>query len=471
MNPKQWNTAMFSMLVALVVIAVPFLAYASDFGDDFGDFGGSDDFNDFGDSDDFDDFGGSDDFNDFGDSDDFDDFGGSDDFNDFSGPEDTPGDVGGDGFDDGGFDPFDDDTGGFGDIPGNPPGDDIDQPPITPPPWQPPGAEFDFAIAVNPDHGSVLAGERVAAIVTVTSTGNSVFPVNLQVINCPAGAVCTLGPSLDFPGSSTQFTVQTSTATPAGTYPITIRGTAAVAGTELSRDAVYTLEVRESQNPDRFNFTISVNPDRSSVIPGGNAQANVTVTNTGAATLPVDLQVIGCPSGAVCTLADSLGTPTFSTQLIVQTSSAIHTGAYPITIRGVGGNLAREAAYTLFVGSAPQPPKPEEPKDYLRIFIHQIFLNNPFSEEAGNTVPLSITFENAGTKKLENIKVIVMIPDLAARATFGPLDLGRGERATGRVFLELPEYAEQGVYPVRLQIYSEDAQRTVHREIEVVDYS
>ncbi len=115
--------------------------------------------------------------------------------------------------------------------------------------------------------------------------------------------------------------------------------------------------------------------------------------------------------------------------------------------------------------------QPEAQKDYLKIFIHQIFMHDPFSEQAGNTVELRITFENTGTKKLENVKVIVGIPDLAVRTSFGPMDLGKGKKTTGIAFLELPEYTQPGVYPVRMQIYSEDAQRIVHREIEVVDYS
>ncbi len=120
---------------------------------------------------------------------------------------------------------------------------------------------------------------------------------------------------------------------------------------------------------------------------------------------------------------------------------------------------------------APEPTPSPERDDYLRIFIHQIFLHDPFSEQAGNTVPLKVTFENTGTKDLDNTKVIATIPDLAVRATFGPLDLGENDKATATLFLELPEDTMPGVYPVRLQIYSENAQRIVHREIEVIDYS
>jgi hypothetical protein len=119
----------------------------------------------------------------------------------------------------------------------------------------------------------------------------------------------------------------------------------------------------------------------------------------------------------------------------------------------------------------PQPSQPSGSDINLRIFIRQIFLNDPFEQLPGNQVPLYITFENDGNKRLENAKVLVNIPDLAVRAAFGPFDLSVGKHVTKVLVLELPEDAQPGVYPVRLQIYSVGAQRIVHRELEIIDYS
>lgn len=118
------------------------------------------------------------------------------------------------------------------------------------------------------------------------------------------------------------------------------------------------------------------------------------------------------------------------------------------------------------------PPSSSTGKDTLRIFIHQIFLHDPFDHLAGDQVPLRITFENDGTKNLDNTKVIATIPDLGGvRATVGPFDLNRGRTMTKTLVLELPEDVQPGTYAVRLQIYSETAQRIVHREVEIIDYS
>ena len=109
--------------------------------------------------------------------------------------------------------------------------------------------------------------------------------------------------------------------------------------------------------------------------------------------------------------------------------------------------------------------------DRLKIFIHQIFLDDPFSQEPGNLVHLRITFENDGNKDMDDTKVIVVVPDFAARDTVGPFDLDVGKQVTKTLLLELPEDVQPGTYPVRLYIHNLRTQRAVHREIEIVDYS
>ena len=117
-------------------------------------------------------------------------------------------------------------------------------------------------------------------------------------------------------------------------------------------------------------------------------------------------------------------------------------------------------------------PSSSTSKDTIRIFIHQIFLHDPFDHLPGDQVPLRITFENTGTKNLDDTKVIVTIPDLGGvRATVGPFDLNRGRTMTKTLVLELPEDVQPGTYPLRLQVYNEATQRIIHREVEVIDYS
>lgn len=123
-------------------------------------------------------------------------------------------------------------------------------------------------------------------------------------------------------------------------------------------------------------------------------------------------------------------------------------------------------------GPGPGPtPTPTPDRDRLSIFIHTIILHAPYEQVAGDTVPMRVTFANDGNKKMDNTKVIVMIPDLGVRDSFGPVDLKRGKKVTATFLLELPEYVEPGVYLVRLHIHNLEKTRVVHREIEIVDYS
>lgn len=125
-------------------------------------------------------------------------------------------------------------------------------------------------------------------------------------------------------------------------------------------------------------------------------------------------------------------------------------------------------------GPGPQPQPTSKPKagtsDSLHIFINQIILHDAFEQLPGDQIPMLVTFENDGTKNLENTKVIITIPDLAVRAAVGPFDLHVGSQLTKVLILELPEWVQPGTYPVRFQVYNENRERIVHREIEVVDH-
>ncbi len=122
------------------------------------------------------------------------------------------------------------------------------------------------------------------------------------------------------------------------------------------------------------------------------------------------------------------------------------------------------------------PPRnpPSDHRDVLGIFIENIFLDDPFEQSAGNIVPVRITFENDGNKDLEDTRVIVVIPDLAAYAAVGPFDLDVGETVTKTLLVELPDDSELDTYPLMIQIQPDVPNandRIVYREIEIIDYS
>ncbi|MEM4369148.1 MAG: carboxypeptidase regulatory-like domain-containing protein, partial [Candidatus Woesearchaeota archaeon] len=86
---------------------------------------------------------------------------------------------------------------------------------------------------------------------------------------------------------------------------------------------------------------------------------------------------------------------------------------------------------------------------------------------AGDILEVGIALSNSGNKGLDDVKVIVSIPELGIRKSIGPFDLGQGERMSKTVYLELPNALKEKNYWLRLNIYSNEVRRTIHREIEV----
>ena len=112
-------------------------------------------------------------------------------------------------------------------------------------------------------------------------------------------------------------------------------------------------------------------------------------------------------------------------------------------------------------------------RDHLSIFIHRIIIPNSFEQYAGDFIPVRVVYENNGNKKLEDFKIIGMIPEISARFADGPFDLKVGKRKTSLIYLQLPYDIELGEYLVRFQLISDTPNsddRIIHRYVEVIDY-
>lgn len=98
---------------------------------------------------------------------------------------------------------------------------------------------FDFSISGSPSSGSVTQGSGISTTLTVTWLGGASTPVSLSAAGLPTGTTASFSPSSCTPTCSSTLTFTTSTTTPAGTYPVTITGTAG----SLSHPTTYTLTV------------------------------------------------------------------------------------------------------------------------------------------------------------------------------------------------------------------------------------
>ncbi|MFI1188793.1 S8 family peptidase [Streptomyces californicus] len=102
---------------------------------------------------------------------------------------------------------------------------------------QPPSQ--DFALAVTPGSGTAGIGGTLSTTVSTTTTVGGPEPVALSVTGLPPGATASFTPSTVTSGATSTLSITTTSATPPGTYPLTIIG----GGTVHTQNAFFTLTV------------------------------------------------------------------------------------------------------------------------------------------------------------------------------------------------------------------------------------
>ena len=199
-------------------------------------------------------------------------------------------------------------------------------------------AHPDFGLAAAPASQSVVSGASVSYSITVTRSGGFPDPVTLSVSGLPAGTTAGFAPN---PADSSTLTVATSAATPAGTYPLAITGTANTVSHSTSASLIVTAPP-PTPSPD---FSLSASPSTQSVVRGGATSYTVTVTPTNGFSDPVTLSVAGVPAGTTASFSPN-PTSTAST-LTIQTTATTKTGTVTLSITGTAGTLSRTVTVTL----------------------------------------------------------------------------------------------------------------------------
>ncbi|WP_194904957.1 carbohydrate binding domain-containing protein [Catenulispora rubra] len=103
----------------------------------------------------------------------------------------------------------------------------------------PPPPTNDFSVGVSPTSASLAQGGTAKATVSTAVTNGNAQSIALTASGAPSGATASLSPTSVTAGGTSALTVATSSTTPAGTYQITVTGTAASG----SHSATFTLTV------------------------------------------------------------------------------------------------------------------------------------------------------------------------------------------------------------------------------------
>ncbi len=198
----------------------------------------------------------------------------------------------------------------------------------------------DFSLSASPASGSTVPGGSAGYTATVTPGSGFTGTVTFSVTGLPSGASASFSPPSVVASGSTTVTVATSASTPAGTYPLTIRGTSA----GITRTAGVTLVVTPVGD-----FTISVSPTSKTVNNGSNATYTVTISPVSGFNGTVSLATGVLPKFVGTTFSPSSISQGGTSVLTVSTKKQTKTGAATISVTGTSGTLVHTFNITLVV--------------------------------------------------------------------------------------------------------------------------
>lgn len=200
------------------------------------------------------------------------------------------------------------------------------------------GAIFDFSISLSPSSLTVEAGKDATFKVLLTYSDPS-FSGTVVTIQLTG-----LGPGMTFQLSGLgDLMIYTTSSTPAGTYPITVIGSA----NGVIRQTSGTLIVQEQTQP--FEFSVSISPTSRTLSLGNTGTFTVTVTLTSGNPEIVTLSLNGLPGDIQHTFSPASGNPTFTSTLTIDTSGSSSTGTYPFTVNANAAGQIKTATATLTV--------------------------------------------------------------------------------------------------------------------------
>jgi len=210
-----------------------------------------------------------------------------------------------------------------------------------------PASGFNFAVVASPILLSLPQGGSGMVTVTVILLSPPTAQVTLSVQQgLPYRTTATFSEPNGPPTFTSQLTIQTSTSTPTGSYPIIIEGE----GAGLVRSAQILLQVTAS--PEQPDFVVGVNPASAATLPGGSVTTTVTVTSLYGYNDQVSLSLSNPPSGISVGFNPPTGTGTFTSTAIVNVASNVAPGNYMLDFAGTGSDgKVHDAVFMVAVGN------------------------------------------------------------------------------------------------------------------------
>jgi secreted trypsin-like serine protease len=186
----------------------------------------------------------------------------------------------------------------------------------------------DFTLGATPSSVTVAAGRNAAT--TITSAGGPAT-VALTASGVPDGVRAVFQPSSITTGSNAKLTFDAAANAVAGTYPVTVTGTAA-GGTAATTTVTLTVTGGE---PPVGDVRVTASPASGSTWQGGFVQTQVSAAGgTGGLTL----SATGLPSGARVQFDPATIGQGGTSNAYVFTGFSTPVGTYPITVRATSAD-------------------------------------------------------------------------------------------------------------------------------------
>jgi hypothetical protein len=196
----------------------------------------------------------------------------------------------------------------------------------------------DFALSATPTSRTVLPGAGTSYTATVTGGTGFGATVSFSVSGLPAGASGAFTKTAVTGSGSSTLNVTTSLSTPAGSYPLTIKGTTG----PLTHSVTVTLVVVG-------NFTLAVSPASRTISRGHSTTYTVTITPGQGFSGTVNLSATGLPNLATATFAPTSVVTSGTSTLKVVTKKRVARGTFILTITGSSGARVHSATVTLVI--------------------------------------------------------------------------------------------------------------------------
>jgi galactose oxidase-like protein/glyoxal oxidase-like protein len=195
----------------------------------------------------------------------------------------------------------------------------------------------DFSVTATPSSQNVAQGKSTSYTVNVTPSGGFTGSVSFSVAGLPSGATSSFAPSSVSGSGSSTLTVNASSSTPAGTYPLTITATS---GT-LTHTAQVNLTVAD--------FSIAVSPSSQTLTVTGNSKTTYTVTISalGPFSATTTFKVNGLPARTSGSFSPGSVPGKGTSTLTISAKQKAPSGTYPLTVIATGGGLQHSATVSL----------------------------------------------------------------------------------------------------------------------------